>query len=63
MKHEIKMKALDAKDWGIENHNPGVVEDAEKVLNFCKTNTDSASCMHELVRMSAWQTVVRVYNR
>jgi hypothetical protein len=46
--------------WGLKNDNQGVIEDAKAIQEYmcCKDFNH-----YELIRMSAYQTLVRVYNR
>jgi hypothetical protein len=56
----ILSRAAYAKEWGQRCGNLGVVEDAQIVLDFVRS---AAFDMHDLLRMAAYHTVLRVWHR
>lgn len=56
----IKERALYAKELSGIIHNPGLAEDADKVLSFLKYKYFD---MHDLLATEAYKSVLRAWNR
>lgn len=57
---EIRARALWAKEWAQKHGNLGAEQDADAILSFLDSD---AFDVREMLRMSAYQTVLRIWNR